>query len=94
MSTSALVRKMQIAAEEQGIDAEIWAVSESVAQENVAKADVILLGPQIRYALNRIQGLDPSKPVGLIDMKTYGMMDGEKVLADAMALYNDAVVSK
>ncbi|MEA4874696.1 PTS sugar transporter subunit IIB [Anaerorhabdus sp.] len=86
MSTSAIVKKMQDAATEQSIDAEIWAVGEAQAKENVEKADVILLGPQIRFALSRIQALDPSKPVAAIDMMSYGKMDGKKILADAIAL--------
>ncbi len=86
MSTSAIVKKMQDAATEQGIEAEIWAVGEAQAKENVEKADVILLGPQIRFALSRIQALDPNKPVAAIDMMSYGKMDGKKILADAIAL--------
>lgn len=86
MSTSAIVKKMQAEATEQGLDVEIWAVGEVQAKENVEKADVILLGPQIRFALKRIQALDPNKPVAAIDMMSYGRMDGKKILADAMAL--------
>ncbi|MEG0077067.1 PTS sugar transporter subunit IIB [Anaerorhabdus sp.] len=86
MSTSAIVKKMQEAATEQNIEAEIWAVGEAQAKENVAIADVILIGPQIRFALSRIQSFDPSKPVAAIDMMSYGRMDGKKILADAIAL--------
>lgn len=86
MSTSAIVKKMQDAATEQNIDAEIWAVGEAQAKENVAIADVILIGPQIRFALSRIQAFDPNKPVAAIDMASYGRMDGKKILADAIAL--------
>lgn len=86
MSTSAIVKKMEAAAAEQNIDAEIWAVGEAQAKENVDKADVILLGPQIRFALARIQALDPNKPVAAIEMMSYGRMDGKKILADAIAL--------
>lgn len=86
MSTSAIVKRMQDAAAAKGIDAEIWAVGEAQAKENLEKADVVLLGPQIRFALSRIQALDPNKPVAAIDMMSYGKMDGEKILADAMAM--------
>lgn len=86
MSTSSIVQKMEKAAIEQGIEAEIWAVGEAQAKDNVAKADVILLGPQIRFALGRIQAMDPSKPVAAIEMMSYGRMDGAKILADAIAL--------
>lgn len=86
MSTSALVIKMQEAAVEMGLDAEIWAVGEVAAKENALKADVVLLGPQIRFALSRIQAIVPDKPVVPIDMRLYGRLDGKKILADAVAL--------
>ena len=51
MSTSLLVTKMQKAAEAQGVDADIFAVSASDADNNLeAKpVDVLLLGPQVRF---------------------------------------------
>ncbi len=86
MSTSAIVQRMQKAAQDRGIDAEIWAVGEAQVKENMAKADIVLLGPQIRFAAKRIQELDPQKPVAAIDMISYGRLDGEKILDDAIAL--------
>ena len=48
-------------------------------------ADVILVGPQIRYLLNNIKKeVNNTVPVELIDMRIYGMMDGEKVLNQAL----------
>lgn len=86
MSTSAIVRKMEESAAAQNIEAEIWAVGEAKALDNVGLADVIMLGPQIRFALNRIQEMVPNTPVAVIDMVTYGRMDGNKILADAVAM--------
>ena len=46
---------------------------------------VILVGPQIRYLLNNIKKeVNNTVPVELIDMRIYGMMDGEKVLNQAL----------
>ena len=87
MSTSLLVTKMQAAAKERGIDANIWAVGDALAKDNVGKADVILLGPQVRYLLSKTQDLvNHEKPVACIDMRDYGAMNGEKVLDAAIAL--------
>ncbi len=48
MSTSLLVEKMKKEAEKQGIEANIWAVgANEKAKANGAKADVVLLGPQV-----------------------------------------------
>lgn len=85
MSTSALVRKMKEAAVAEGYDCEISAHSVSEAK-NYADADIILLGPQVRYRLKEVQGQLPNNKVEVIDMKDYGMMNGKGVLARAKAV--------
>ncbi|BCJ93936.1 PTS sugar transporter subunit IIB [Anaerocolumna cellulosilytica] len=81
MSTSILVKKMQAAALEKGMEAEIWAVSKVDLPAHMDKADIILLGPQIRFALNEIKNeVGESKPVDVIDIMDYGTMNGSKVL--------------
>jgi Phosphotransferase system cellobiose-specific component IIB len=85
MSTSILVKKMKNAATERQIDAEIWAISKAELATNKDKADVILLGPQIRYALNEVKlEVGDNKPVAVIDVMDYGMMNGSKVLDFAL----------
>ena len=49
-------------------------------------ADVILLGPQVRYELKRIKGMFPDKPVDAISPTDYGMLKGDNVLQTAMGL--------
>ena len=53
---------------EDGKELHIWAASEIKAREHVGKADLILLGPQIRYLQKRISEMAPGKPVEVIDM--------------------------
>jgi PTS system cellobiose-specific IIB component len=85
MSTSMLVKKMRTAAEEKGIEAEIWAIPQSDLPDHKDKADVILLGPQIRYALNDVKKeVGENKPVDVIELMDYGTMNGKKVLEVAM----------
>lgn len=55
MSTSALVRKMKDAAKAEGYECDISAHSVSEAK-NYQSADMILLGPQVRYRLKEVQG--------------------------------------
>ena len=86
MSTSLLVEKMIKAASEQGIEADIWAVGANEVKANAAKADIILLGPQVRYAQRKIEAEAPGVPVAHIDMKDYGMMNGQSVLKQALEL--------
>ena len=55
MSTSMLVKKMQSSAEERSIEAHIEAKSLTEAKKNLQEADVILIGPQIRYELENVK---------------------------------------
>lgn len=79
MSTSALVRKMKDAAKAKDYECDISAHSVSEAK-NYQSADMILLGPQVRYRLKEVQGELPNNKVEVIDMKDYGMMNGKAVL--------------
>ncbi|WP_205603244.1 PTS sugar transporter subunit IIB [Heyndrickxia ginsengihumi] len=90
MSTSLLVMKMKKAAEAKGLETDIFAVSASEAdsvleQKNV---DVLLLGPQVKFLKNQFQKKLASKniPVDSINMQYYGMMNGEKVLEQALSM--------
>ncbi len=86
MSTSLLVKKMQDCAEARGEDVEIWAVADTAAKDNVSCADVILLGPQIRFMLSQIKELASDKHVEVIDMHDYESMNSEAVLNQALKL--------
>ena len=83
MSTSLLVTKMQAAAKEQGIDAEIFACPASEADDKMAQQEIdcVLLGPQVSY----MKG-DFDIPLDVINMQDYGMMNGANVLAQAEKL--------
>lgn len=82
MSTGMLCDRIAAAAKEDGCELEIWAASEIKAREHVGNADLILLGPQVRYLKGRIEEMAGGKPVEVIDMMAYGLMDGKKVYAD------------
>ena len=86
MSTSLLVTKMQKAAEDRGMEADIFAVSASEADTNLE--NVLLLGPQVRFMKGQFeQKLQPKGiPLDVINMADYGMMNGEKVLDQAISL--------
>lgn len=84
MSTSMLVAKMKKAAQEMGVEASIEAKSLAEAKKLIHEADIILLGPQIRYELANVKKLAGTVPVEAIDMRDYGMMDGKKVLTHAL----------
>lgn len=93
MSTSLLVTKMEKAAEAQGVEAKIFALSASEADPEIEKGeiDVILLGPQVRFMLKQFEekAAAINVPVEVINMQDYGMMNGEKVFATALKLIDE-----
>lgn len=79
MSTSLLMTKMVEYAKSIDYKCTVNAYSVSEAAKEGADADIVLLGPQVRFQLNVIKGQVPC-PVETIDTLAYGMMDGKKVM--------------
>ncbi|AUS28453.1 PTS sugar transporter subunit IIB [Paenibacillus polymyxa] len=88
MSTSMLVQKMQKAAQAQNLEVEIRATSESSFKEYADKTDILLIGPQVGYLQDDFKAKYEPKgiKVSVINIVDYGMMNGEKVLGDALKL--------
>ena len=80
MSTSMLVNKMKAEAQQRALALEIYAVAVAEFERELPHADVILLGPQVKYEAGRLTAL------AVIDMADYGMMRGSAVLDKALAL--------
>ena len=74
MSTSMLVKKMQDAGKELNIDVSIEAKSLADAKKEITEADIILLGPQIRYELDNVKKIAGTTPVEAINMMDYGCL--------------------
>ncbi len=89
MSTSMMVQRMQEAAATEGYECTIEAYSVSEVDEVKKIADVILLGPQVRFQLKKLQDKCPGIPMEVIDQMNYGMMNGQKVLAQAKKLLGE-----
>lgn len=82
-----VVEKMKKAADEENIEVDIWAVGANEVKANAQKTDVILLGPQVRYAQKKIESEAPNVPIANIGMREYGMMNGAAVLKQAIELF-------
>lgn len=89
MSTSLLVSKMEAAAKENGLEYNIAAYPVSEISNYGAKADVILLGPQVKYQLKNVKEQFPDKPVEAINMQDYGLMNGANVIRSVRELLGD-----
>lgn len=88
MSTSLLVSKMKQAAADEGYEADIAAYAVATARDHT-DADIILLGPQVRFAKSKVQGEVGNIPVQDIDMQAYGTMNGKKVIAQVKKVLGD-----
>lgn len=88
MSSSILVKRMQEAADSQGIEVFIIAMSEASFASYKEPTDVLLVGPQVTYLLDDMKAAyEPQGiKVGAIDMITYGQMDGKKTLDLALSM--------
>ena len=88
MSTSLLVNKMREEAQKKGADYDINAYSLNELDKG-ADSDCILLGPQVRFALDKVKKAYPDKPIDFIDMRIYGLMDGKGAIAIADKLLGE-----
>lgn len=88
MSTSLLVTKMQDHVKSLGEKAEIWAVGQDKAKQEMEKADVVLIGPQMSFLKGEFQkeAQKHGIQVDVIDMMAYGMADGKKAYEQAVSL--------
>lgn len=91
MSTSLLVSKMKEVAKQKGIEAEIWAVAQDKVMTEVKNADVLLIGPQMRFMKRKFEPIAKEQgiPLDVIDPIAYGRIDGEAVLNFALQLIGE-----
>ena len=89
MSTSLLVSKMREEAAKNGWDYDINAYSLTETAAKGPESDVILLGPQVRFAVSKVKADFPDKPIASIEMRDYGMMNGKAVLATARKMLGE-----
>lgn len=89
MSTSLLVRKMIAEGEKRGLkECNISACSIDELENHIDKFDVVLIGPQLRYRQQDVAELaiPRNKKYAVIDLMSYGTMDGQKVLNQALEM--------
>jgi len=88
MSTSLLVNKMKNAAKEASLEVHIEAMPASTFANYKEQTDVLLLGPQVSYLEAEMKAAYEPKgiKVSVINMMDYGMMNGAKVLENAMKM--------
>lgn len=86
VSTSMVAQNMQEYCDANKLGHEILALPESEAKNIAQDWDILLMGPQMRYAMPMFAKLFPSKPLDSIPPALYGKMDGKGVVEFAMNL--------
>lgn len=97
MSTSILAHNIAKVADDRGLEVTVEALSSSALNEAVWRAaDVVLVGPQMRFQLDELKetGEKYHVPVEAIPPQNYAMADGQKVLEQADALVNSQAFHK
>lgn len=84
MSTGLMQMKLQEEAEKRGLDAEILAIPMVELEEQEEAADIVLLGPQIRFAEEEVRGKLPHTPVMVISSVDFGTMNAKHVMDAAL----------
>lgn len=88
MSTSMLAQKMQNVADQHDLPLEVAAYSHGLLSQIISekKPDVIMLGPQVKYLYDdTVKNFGSyGAPILMINAEDYGVMDGEKVLKQAI----------
>ena len=84
MSTGIMKMKLEQEAKTRGLDACVDAIPMVELGDNLEGTSVILLGPQIRFALDDIKKQAEGIPVMAIAAQDFGMMNAKKVLDEAL----------
>lgn len=80
MSTGILVKRLEDEAKNRGLDAAVKAYPLIELEEHLEGTDIVLLGPQIRFALDDVKKQAAGIPVMTISPQDFGLMNAKKVL--------------
>ena len=87
-SSGFIAQKMRKAAQAQGLDVSIRAVSDTEIMENIDGVGALLIGPHLKHKFEDIQ--KEVEPLGvkadIIDRRCYATLDGETVLKQALKM--------
>lgn len=88
MSSTIIKANMAKAADKMGIELTVDAKAESAVnvERDMKPADIILLAPQVRYIQKDIEGKSGGKPVAIMNMRDYGLGNGEAILKEALKI--------
>lgn len=87
-TSSQLAQKMQEAAKNRGLSVEAHAGGTGDFKQKASEYDVALLEPQVRHLMKEVKKTadEHDIPVELVDQRAFALMDGNKVLDQALNL--------
>lgn len=92
LTTSLLVDSMKQEAKNRGIDILCWAVAENAVELSWAEADCILVAPQARSELEKLNQITRHTiPCAAIDKADFSKMNGNAVLNQAIHLIENYI---
>ncbi|MFD1412191.1 PTS sugar transporter subunit IIB [Oceanobacillus jeddahense] len=85
-TSSQLAKKVEQAAEKRELDVEVYAGGTGEFKQKASEYDVALLEPQVRHLKKEVTkiGEQNDVPVELVDQRAFALMDGDKVLDQAL----------
>ena len=93
ITTGLLVKNVQNAADERGLDIHVYSAPAIIAEQAIQSQaiDALLIGPQSKYEIARLKDFLTYKavPYKLISRENYEILDGEAVLEEIIALIGE-----
>ena len=90
ITTGLLVKNVQNAADERGLDIHVYSAPAIIAEQAIQSQaiDALMIGPQSKYEIARLKVFLTYKavPYKLISRENYEILDGEAVLEEIIAL--------
>lgn len=89
-TSSQLAKKVQEAAEKRGLSVQADAGGTGEFKQKAGEYNVALLEPQVRHLKKEVTKTADAHniPVDLVDQRAFALMDGDKVLDQALNLLN------
>lgn len=90
-STDLVAEKIREAASEQGIEVMVNAYPANELANIIDTADIVMLGPQVRFKQKEFlkQYADKKVPIVLMDPSNYGLLNGKAILESAIKSINE-----
>ena len=93
ITTGLLVKNVQNAADERGLDIHVYSAPAIIAEQAIQSQsiDALMIGPQSKYEIARLKDFLTYKavPYKLILRENYEILDGEAVLEEIIALIGE-----